>query len=667
MKKVLVCIFLLFAVTGSFAQKNVVLEDRRIKAVFDSRNGALVQFTDKENSWDVVHRKQLGQSFQMLVPIEGDAVPFEKEIRFNNIDGIDQKAPLITRSANSVSFTWKKLYSPANRKMLDISFTATATLSDEGLVFSGRVVNNSDFIVEYVAWPYLGEVALPDKQHDFFLDTKNYIKSLYPRFPSEHGYWGVEYPTSMAYLPNDSYIMMRNDRQGLVIHSTREVRQFVIGSFELAPGYEVASRNPDGDTIDGQDVRIIFKANRVFYAPKGSTSELDPVCFTFYSGSWRKGVDVVRNTPKAGTGWPDEMQTWRKISASDPRELVSQARDAIDNGVRVLLVSNWYKGGDELLAEARAGYGDAIAECRKFGVKVILATDFLRADFYSPQYKTQLRKLIVADPYGYYYNKLIMCPLCDRSQVLVADSYDRTFRELKADGAVCTDVPIRIKTIFCHDSRHGHGVPQYTAPAMVRTDEEFTARAKQADAAFKVGGNYLYDIQGDYFDFMVLPQLETREALRYLNPGLAIVAPVDVRTARPDINTCVKNQYVICYGPLFRSNSLASYPNVVKYVAEVERFRTQWREYLWDSEMVDRDEVKVTGCTSYAVYRSKATGKRAVVLVNEATDRAISASVTFAGTGAATVSIASPENPAVKTVAGEFDIPMLSLVVAIEN
>lgn len=666
MKRILIYFFLLFAVTDLFAQKTVVLEDARIKAVFDCRNGALVQLTDKMNSWDVVQRKHLGQSFQMLVPIEGDAVPFEKEVRFNNIDGIDQKAPVVSRSGNSVSFTWKKLYSPANRKTLDIAFTATATLSDRGLVFDGCVVNNSDFVVEYVAWPYLGEVALPDKRHDFFLDTKNYVKSLYPRFPSEHGYWGVEYPTSMAYLPNDSYIMMRNDQQGFVVHSTREVRQFVIGSFELAPGYEVAYLNPEGDTVDGQDVRIIFKANRVFYAPKGTVSELDPVCLTFYSGSWYKGVDVVRNASKTDTGWPAEIRTWRRISAADPRDLVAQARDAIDNGVDVLLVSNWYKSGDNRLAETRAGYDEAIVECRKLGVRVILETDFLRADSHSLQYKTELQKLIVADPYGYYYNKFIMCPLCDRTQALVEESYDQTFRNLKADGAVCTDVPIRIKTIFCHDPRHGHVVPQYTAPAMVRTDAAFAGRAKRTDAAFKVGGNYLYDVQGDYFDFMVLPQLEKREALRYLNPGLAIVAPIDVRSARADVNTCVKNQYVVCYGALFRTNSLASYPNVVKYVNAVERFRMQLREYLWDAEMTDRDEVEVIGCDSYAVYRSK-TGRRAVVLVNEDTERVLPVSVAFAGAGSGFVGIASPEEPEVRTVTGKFEIPQLSVVVAIEN
>ena len=50
MKRILIYFFLLFAVTDLFAQKTVVLEDARIKAVFDCRNGALVQLTDKMNS-----------------------------------------------------------------------------------------------------------------------------------------------------------------------------------------------------------------------------------------------------------------------------------------------------------------------------------------------------------------------------------------------------------------------------------------------------------------------------------------------------------------------------------------------------------------------------------------------------------------------------------------
>ncbi|MEG2061934.1 MAG: hypothetical protein RRY33_08790, partial [Alistipes sp.] len=560
-----------------------------------------------------------------------------------------------------------KLVSPWNNKTLNICFIATATLHDKGLSFSGKLLNDSDFIVEYVSWPYLGEVALPDKENKFYLDTKNYTKSLYPRFPSEQGYWGVDYPTTLASLPADSYFMLRNDHQGLVVSGTKAVREFVIGSFELAPGFEIAACNPCEDRMDGQDVRIIFKANRVLYAPKGSSINLDPLTLTFYKGSWCKGLDEVRNAAKSGNNWSGNLLTWRRVGATEPRQLIAQGRDAVACGVEVLLVSDWYKSSDDQLVEVKANYNEAIAECQKMGLKVVLESDFLRTDFRSEQYAQTLKNLIVTDPYGYYYNKLIMCPLCEQTQALIADSYDKTFTTLKADGVSCIDVPFRIKTIFCHNSQHGHHAPQFTMPATVQMDANFTTRAKHTNANIQVGGTYLFDSQNSYFDFMVLPQLERREALRYLNPQLPIVACIDVRTARSDINECIKNQYLLCYGPLFKTSTLASYPNVVKYVNCVEQFRKEYGDYLWNSEMTDCANAHVTGTNSYAVYQSKNTGKKAVVLVNDDSNNAISVSLSLKGVETDKLMAVSPELHQVPFAGGCLDLPALSVVVVIEK
>ena len=165
---------------------------------------------------------------------------------------------------------------------------------------------------------------------------------------------------------------------------------------------------------------------------------------------------------------------------------------------------------------------------------------------------------------------------------------------------------------------------------------------------------------------MVLPQIERRSVLRYLNPGLPIVAPIDVRTARSDINTCVKNQYLICYGPLFRTDSLSAYPHVVEYAERVERFRARYEDEVWRSEMIDASEASVEGLSPYTVYKSRQTGKRVAVLVNDSSmDKDVT--VTFPGAVTSVVEIASPEVPESEAVSGTFRVPMLSLVVAMEK
>ncbi|MGM9737349.1 MAG: DUF6259 domain-containing protein, partial [Candidatus Cryptobacteroides sp.] len=530
-----------------------------------------------------------------------------------------------------------------------------------------KVENNSDFVVEYVAWPYFGELALPDKNGDFWLDTRNYIKNLYPQFPSEHGYWGVEYHTTMAYLPGDSYIMLRNDRQGLVISAPQEVSQFMIGSLELCPGYGVAYRHPDTDTIDGQDVRVIFKSNRVLYAPKGSVSELEPLSFSFYTGSWHNGIDLVRSENRTDASWTGDNLVWRKVNAANPDDLVSYARESKQNGVDVLLVSGWYKGGSDNLAVCREGYAEAVAKCREMGIRVVLDTEFMRADYYSPLYRSELRTLTVADPYGYRYNNRIMCPLSVRTQQLVKESFDKTFSELGADGVSCNDIQFRVKTMFCHDPGHGHQPHQYTDSAMVNIDRDFVARAKSFNPEFKAGGTYQFDAQSGYFDYIVLPNADNREELRYQNPGMPVVAQIDVREARRDINICVKNQYTVCYAPLFRTGSLSSYPNVVKYLKSVEAFRDKFCDLLWDADMVSYDNVEVSGCQSYAVYKSRKDGRRAVVLVNDSRQDDIRVSVSFNGTEHRGISVASPGSPDPVNVSGSISIPPLSFAVAFED
>ncbi|MGM9749357.1 MAG: DUF6259 domain-containing protein [Candidatus Cryptobacteroides sp.] len=615
----------------------------------------------------MIGRKHLGQSFQMLVPIEGDNVPFEQEVRFNNINGIDQKSPEVIKSENSVTFVWKNLYSPANKKKLPINFTATASLEDGKLVFSGKVENKSDFVVEYVAWPYFGEFALPDKDSDFYLETRNYKKNIYPQFPSEHGYWGVEYHTTMAYLPSDSYIMLHNAGQGMVISSPKEVNQFMIGSFELCPGYGIAYRHPDTDTIDGQDVRVIFKANRVLYAPKGSITELEPLEFAFYEGNWDKGIDIVRNAPKEDDSWVGQDLVWRKVTAANPDNLLSIARESKANGVDVLLVSGWYNGASDNLVQYREGFREAVSKCKEMGLKVVLDTEFMRADFYSPMFNAELRGLAVSDPYGYRYNSRTLCSLSKRVQQLVEESFDKTFTELNADGVSCNDIQFRVKTMFCHDPKHGHSVHQYTDSAMVSIDERFVERAKKYSSDIKVGGTYQFDKQNDYFDYMVLPKAEDKESIRYQNPGMPIVAQIDIRNARADINNCIKNRYAICYGPLFRTGSLSSYPNVLKYVKAVEAFRNENKDFLWDADMINYENAKVKGCSSFSVLKSGKNGKRAVLLVNPDSRNNMTVSVSFSGSSSAEVAVSDPETDGVRIISGEFEIPPLSVALAIEQ
>lgn len=74
MKKKIVLICTLFLCVSVFANREgewLVLENEYIEAVFDTKNGALVRMTDKNSGWEIMRREILGQSFELLLPLEG--------------------------------------------------------------------------------------------------------------------------------------------------------------------------------------------------------------------------------------------------------------------------------------------------------------------------------------------------------------------------------------------------------------------------------------------------------------------------------------------------------------------------------------------------------------------------------------------------------------------
>ena len=73
---------------NSYSQKILHLENDLVSADFNSENGALISYRNKLTGWDVIKRSELGQSFQMLIPLP--------ERRYNNAYGINQKAPVLS-------------------------------------------------------------------------------------------------------------------------------------------------------------------------------------------------------------------------------------------------------------------------------------------------------------------------------------------------------------------------------------------------------------------------------------------------------------------------------------------------------------------------------------------------------------------------------------------
>lgn len=670
MKKLLY-IWTILSCTSLFAAAGTIsLENDRIAATFDAKSGALVGLVNKASGWKIMDRAVLGQSFELLLPLEGKEMT-EQDYRFNVVKGIEQQAPVVERSGDRIVFTWSNLKSPHLAEPVDVTFRGEVRLTDTGLEYGGELINDSPYPVEYVSWPCIGEVSVPDKSQPLHHSTRSDQRELFPHHFNQHGYWGVDYPTSTYELPERSYLQVSNRDQGFMFY-TRDAapRYMVITSFELIPGFEIRSVNPYEDQIDGELVRIQFKSNQVVYNKPGERTTLDPVRLAPYAGPWTAGVDIYRkdratDNPSTAPAWLREPLTWWKVGIGSGDDLLRYARQAAGQGVGVLQVRGWYRGTDAGRIEQVAGLDEAIAACRELGVRVVLETNWYEVNTHMKAYAGKYEPFVMKDPFGWAYNRSLLCPLAPEFQQIVKREWLSLPALRAADGYLNNDPNHRDKTFFCFDEKHGHRAGEATANGVLKLDREI-AEAVKADGAKAALGFGFLDSQQAFYDGYSLNASEGEWAKRrYLDPLTPVIAKAEVRRARRDMNQALLNRFNIAFDLNFHGSQLEDYPHIAEYGRRIKALRERYAAELWNAEFVERQGAQVNGPDlSYSVFAGR-NGKRAVVVVNMGTERASKAEVTLSGASA--MAYASPEDPAQKTFGGSVEIAPQSAVVIFEK
>ncbi|GHT61973.1 hypothetical protein AGMMS50239_14120 [Bacteroidia bacterium] len=666
-KKFILFVLCIIPVLPLFSQKQLKLENENLIAVFDPSNGALIGLKNKKTTWKIIYRENLGQSFEMLIPLA--------ERRFHSVRGSDQVTPEIKLYKDSIVFVWKSLKSKITDETFNIEFRGTIALDKNGLKYGGNVINNSGYTIEYMAWPYLGEISIPDKTKNMVFQSRNTMRNLFPAFFSEYGYWGVEYPTTSCLLPEESFLMIRNDDQGLYVCSEQAVpEEMIIGTFELIPGYEINNRNPVEDVMDGQDVRIQFKANHIIYAHNKSASALSPVTIIPYEGSWHKGVDLYKNRKKnrakttESAGWIKQPLTWQRINISSGQDLINYAKEAKEQGVSVLGVNGWKRNGNGNHTGTIENLQAAIRECQKMGVHVVLGMNFSSVDFRSGRYRDELKNYVMTDPFNITYDRGLICPLSKDVQQIALNEYAGNPSVLWADGSIIDDNNHRNKTYFCFNPDHGHKVPEWIDKGTIKMDKEYTAQVKRDNKNFVSLGYGFYDLQTTCYDgYYIQPSISGSPLHRYINPQTPIISSIDVRNARRDMNLCLRNRYNICYDLNFYGNQLKIYPQIVEYGRQIETLRNKYRDFIWEGEFNDTSEASVNGDNiAYTVYTRKKDGKKAVVITNQHESESSSVKVSFMNPKT-TLILASPESPEAVPCDGNITLKPQSAVVVIEK
>jgi len=157
----------------------------------------------------------------------------------------------------------------------------------------------------------------------------------------------------------------------------------------------------------------------------------------------------------------------------------------------------------------------------------------------------------------------------------------------------------------------------------------------------------------------------SRAVCRYIDSAAPLMVAVTGFDDREMLNLILMNRYIISYEPYNFKGHVTDFPLTLAYGKKIDALRRKYKSYLWDAEFRDTLGASVIsdGTHRYSVF-VKPDGKRAVVVVNEKFDTAITATVKLSNPGR--LAVVTPEQTETGPTSGTLQIPARSAAVLME-
>lgn len=683
----------------------VVLQDGELLVSFDPVTGALTRMERKSTHWIIERRPALGVSFRLHAPL-----PKQRD---NFVLGIKQRAVSVEKvSENQVRLQWKDLVSE-HGGVLPITFTATVTLKDGALTFDGTLTNESSLSVETIDYPYFGDMNPPTPntrmQAEHMWVGALTGDEIHPRFGNALGYWGVRYPTKNINSNQSQFCLIQTPQEGIyvAVHDPA-IRYLLQFTFEQHPGVVEADIVPRQDEISGIPVHLEFRTCHFIFAHPHSSVELAPVVMRTYSGDWHAGLDVYKQWRSTWFGkphiasWALDVHSWQQLRVNGAeqdfsvpyRMLPKYIDDCAANGVTAIQVTGWNHGGQDggdPSLDTDPGLGtweelhQAILYARSKRVKIILFGKPIFADMSTEYYKKELHQYAAIDPYGNQYEsngysyttptqlaginnrRRAIMDVCSQGYRDVATREFEKTLALGAAGWLFDEVMQHNGVIYSFSPNRGYNPPGYLFSADIPLVKQFRAAADKVDPDFLFSGEGPGDWLMPYYVlgyYRISPS--TRHALRYLDPQAPLMAAVTGFDDREKLNLILAYRYIISYEPYNFKGHVTDFPLTLAYGKKIDALRRKYRAWIWDAEFRDSlgANVSADGTVRYTVFRN-ASGKRAVVVINQETAKAITATLDIPNAGS--LMMASPERPNAQPASNSLRIPARSAVVVMEQ
>jgi len=702
---VVLCLITISANYFAFAGA-ITLEDKSLLVAFDADSGALTRLENKSTHWTIERRPELGVSFRLHAPLP--------DRRDNFVLGQKQRAVEVKKlSDNQVRLQWQNLIS--EHGVLPMTFTATVSLTNGVLTFDGELINDSPLMVETIEYPDFGDFNPPARDTRMWTEHMWYgnlvSDEIYPGFNNEKGYWGVFYPTKTIESKQSLFSLIQTGDEGLYVGMTDPTQPYLLEwTFEQHPGVISSINNsvPRQDEISGHPVHLEFRTCHFVFAHPHSIVKLVPTVLRWYQGDWHAGVDLYKDwratwfKPPHLPAWIQDVNSWQQLQINTPEQdcrvaytnLIAYGEECASNGVSAIQLVGWNHGGQDggdPAQDTDPGLGtwqelhDAIAQIQAKGVKMILFAKLNWADKTTAWDTNELFKYACTDPYGNRYEQggySYVTPtqlaainnhrrdVMDFNCPAYRDIATKEFEKILALGSegwlwdeVCHHGPVE----YSFAPNHGYTPPGYIYAGDLPLSVQLRAAADKVNPDFLFSGEGPEDWLMQYFPCSYFRiTASSVPVCRYIDPQVPLMVAVTGFDDREMLNLILLDRYIISYEPYNFKGHLTDYPLTLDYGKKIDALRRKYKAYLWDADFRDTLGAKVTanGSYRYSVFVT-ATGKRAVVVVNEEFNKAITAQVKLPHPGKLVA--ATPEEPEAQPTTDTLEIPARSAAVVLEQ
>jgi hypothetical protein len=668
--------------SSSVRADEVVLQDDKLLAAFDSDSGALIRLENGSTTWVADQHPELALPFRLNLFSPGKNHDFVYREKHHAVEV--QKI-----SGQEIRFQWNDLVDEQD-KSLPMALTADVTLTNGALMFTATVENHSPRMIESVDYPYMGGFNETPE------GTPMTVKRMwYGGLPSENlsgkppGYQSRQSLFCLVQSTNTGlYIEMHDPTQPYLLNFLFDRRSL--------------TKSTNGPT------RTEFHTSHVAYVHPDSTVTLAPVVMQFYHGDWHAGVDIYKAWRKTWfkqphlPAWIQDVNSWQQLQINSPEQdyrvpytnLISYAQQCADNGVAAIQLvgwNHWGQDGGDPAQDTEPGLGtwqqlhDFIAQSQAKGVKIILFAKLNWADLTMPWYTNELYKYQCEDPdgkryeqKGYQYFTPTQLANIGVHRRAVMDFGDPDYRDvatkefekilaLGSAGWLWDEVCHHDRVLYNYASGHGYNPPGYIYNGDLLLSAQLRAAADKVSPDFLFSGEGPEDWLCQYFPCSYFRiNADSVPVWRYIDPQEPLVVAVTGFDDREMLNLILMDRYIIEYEPYNFKGYVEDFPLTLAYGKKIDALRRKYKTYLWDATFRDTLGANVTsdGHSRYSVFVT-ATGKRAVVAVNTEFSKPITAKVELPNSGK--LMMVTPEHPDAKPTDGVLKIPARSAVVVMEQ